>query len=61
MPRSVLLPGDFGKVLPGAEHFFQVLADAPALIRLLEMLEARFNGHVFRLRDEERVALQSSV
>ncbi|AYM14667.1 MULTISPECIES: HsdM family class I SAM-dependent methyltransferase [Agrobacterium] len=59
--RSVLLPDDFGKVLPGAEHFFQVLAEAPALIRLLEMLEARFNGHVFRLQDEERVALQSSV
>ena len=55
--RLVLLPHDFASALPGASRFFEVLADGPALIRLLESLEARFNGHVFRLRDSERAAL----
>lgn len=55
--RLVLLPHDFASALPGASRFFEVLADGPALIRLLEALEARFNGHVFRLRDSERAAL----
>lgn len=55
--RLVLLPHDFASALPGASRFFEVLADGPALIRLLEALEAKFNGHVFRLRDSERAAL----
>jgi hypothetical protein len=59
--RSVLLPDDFGRALPGAQRFFEVLANGPALIRLLEALEVRFNGHVFRLKDEERTSLLSSV
>lgn len=59
--RSVLLPDDFARVLPNASRFFEVLGNGPALIKLLESLEARFNGHVFRLKDEERAALAEST
>jgi hypothetical protein len=55
--RSVLLPSDFSAALPGAEHFFQVLANGPALVALLERLEERFNGHVFRLKPADRAVL----
>lgn len=58
--RSVLREEDFAHSLPGATRFFQVLANGPALITLLESLEERFNGHVFRLKPEERLALESS-
>ena len=59
--RSVLLPADFGKAREGATRFFEVLGDGAALVRLLEALEERFNGHVFRLTDEERAALAAST
>lgn len=59
--RSVLLPADFGKASEGATRFFEVLGDGAALVRLLEALEERFNGHVFRLTDEERAALAAST
>lgn len=59
--RLVLLPEDFARALPGAKHFFEVLGHGPALVKLLDALEARFNGHVFRLTDDERSALGSSV
>lgn len=55
--RRVLLSTDFESALSGASQFFQVLADGPALVRLLEALEDRFNGHVFRLTEEEKIAL----
>ena len=58
--RQVLLPGDFAKASPGATKFFEVLRDGPALIRLLEALEERFNGHVFRLTDSEQAVLSTS-
>ncbi|QQF06301.1 N-6 DNA methylase (plasmid) [Sinorhizobium meliloti] len=58
--RSVLLPEDFDKALPGATEFFEVLANGPGLIKLLGALEDRFNGHVFRLSDDERDALIST-
>ncbi|MBN9890168.1 MULTISPECIES: HsdM family class I SAM-dependent methyltransferase [Rhodobacterales] len=58
--RSVLLPDDFDQALPGATRFFQVLGNGPALVSLLESLEERFNGHVFRLKDAERSALAES-
>lgn len=58
--RLVLLPEDFARVLPGASQFFEVLGNGPALIKLLELLEERFNGHVFSLGDEDREALSSS-
>ena len=58
--RLVLLPEDFERALPGAERFFEVLGDGPALVRLLEALEERFNGHVFKLTDGERAALVST-
>jgi len=59
--RSVLLPADFGKARKGASRFFEVLGDGAALVRLLETLEERFNGHVFRLTDEERAVLATST
>ena len=59
--RLVLLPHDFGRALPGAARFFEVLGNGPALVKLLEALEERFNGHVFRLKDAERAALAQSA
>jgi hypothetical protein len=55
--RSVLLPKDFSRACKGATRFFEVLGDGAALVKLLEALEERFNGHVFRLTDAERAAL----
>lgn len=59
--RSVLLPEDFDWALPGASRFFEVLGNGPALVKLLGALEERFNGHVFRLGENEREALATSV
>jgi hypothetical protein len=59
--RSVLLPDDFARARRGAARFFEVLGDGTALVKLLEALEERFNGRVFRLNDEERVALLGST
>ncbi|NYT41004.1 N-6 DNA methylase [Sphingomonas sp. R-74633] len=58
--RSVLRPDDFSRAKPGAVKFFEVLGDGPALVQLLEALEDRFNGHVFRLTDTERATLAES-
>ncbi|KAA5599251.1 N-6 DNA methylase [Blastochloris sulfoviridis] len=58
--RSVLLPKDFARARKDANRFFEVLGDGAALVKLLEMLEERFNGHVFRLTAEERAALLAS-
>lgn len=55
--RGVFEDGFFARFQPGADKFFQVLADGPALVNLLDHLEKRFNGHVFTLRDEERKTL----
>jgi len=59
--RSVLLPDDFAEAMPNSSRFFEVLGNGPALVRLLEALEKRFNGHVFRLKDEERSVLLTST
>lgn len=59
--RSVLLPDDFSRAREGATRFFEVLGDGPALVKLLETLEGRFNGHVFRVNDAERAALLEST
>lgn len=59
--RLVLLPDDFARALPGAGRFFEVLADGSALVSLLQKLEKRFNGHVFRLEDEDRAILAEST
>lgn len=58
--RRVLLPTDFGEALPDATEFFEVLRQGDALVSLLQSLEQRFNGHVFRLSPEERDALTAS-
>ena len=59
--RLVLLPADFGKARAGATRFFEVLSDGSALVALLEALEERFNGHVFRLSDDDRATLLAST
>lgn len=58
--RLVLLPRDFADARKGASRFFEVLGDGAALVKLLETLEGRFNGHVFRLTTQEREALLAS-
>tara|TARA_E500000305_G_scaffold86689_1_gene72987 strand:+ start:1073 stop:3940 length:2868 start_codon:yes stop_codon:yes gene_type:complete len=58
--RRVLLPKDFAYARKGATRFFEVLGDGAALVKLLETLEGRFNGHVFRLTKQEREALLAS-
>lgn len=58
--RDVFEDGFFDRFRPGANEFFQVLADGPALIALLDHLEQRFNGHVFILADEDRKTLRDS-
>lgn len=58
--RRVLLPTDFGEALPDASQFFEVLGQGEALVSLLQSLEQRFNGHVFRLSAEECDALTAS-
>lgn len=55
------LPADFfGQFRAGATRFFHVLTDGPAVVRMLAVLEDRFNGHVFELSDEDRQALETS-
>lgn len=58
--RRVFEDGYFSRFRRGAATFFQVLEDGPALVRLLEDLEQRFNGHVFSLPKEDAAALRSS-
>ncbi|MEN6473816.1 MAG: DNA methyltransferase, partial [Syntrophaceae bacterium] len=58
--REVFEEGFFARFLPGAEKFFQVLANGPALVKLLDHLEERFNGHVFILGEDEREMLCSN-
>ena len=59
--RSVLLPSDFSRARKGATRFFEVLSDGGAVVKLLEALEKRFNGHVFRLTHAERTVLLDSA
>lgn len=59
--RGVLPADFFGQFSEGATRFFNVLADGPALVQLLRTLETRFNGHVFRIEDEDRIALENST
>ncbi|MHB1015306.1 MAG: HsdM family class I SAM-dependent methyltransferase [Desulfurivibrionaceae bacterium] len=58
--RGVFEDGFFARFRPGAEKFFQVLADGSALVNLLDHLEERFNGHVFSLADEDRKRLRGN-
>jgi len=58
--RGVFEDGFFARFRPGADEFFQVLADGPALVNLLDHLEERFNGHVFVLGNEDRATLGGS-
>lgn len=51
--RGVFSEGFFSTFLPGAQRFFAVLGDGPALVKLLAALEDRFNGNVFALVPSE--------
>ncbi len=57
--REVFEEGFFGKFLPNATKFFQVLANGQALVQLLKALETRFNGNVFSLDEEDEARLNS--
>jgi hypothetical protein len=59
--RNVFEPGFFGRFKPGAKEFFEVLMDGPSLVKLLDHLEQRFNGHVFTLKEEDRATLCSTA
>ena len=50
----------FGRFLHGASEFFQVLANGEALVSLLDALEKRFNGNVFRLEEADRDRLRNN-
>ena len=58
--RRVFEADYFAHFLAGATKFFQVLADGPALVDLLEHLEERFNGHVFSLTPDDVAVLRAS-
>lgn len=58
--RQVFEKGFFAGFKPGANSFFEVLADGRALIGLLDHLDKRFNGHVFVLSPEDRGVLSTS-
>jgi hypothetical protein len=56
--REVFKDGYLARFLPDASKFFQVLANGPALVSLLEDLEGRFNGHVFTFNEADRERLR---
>lgn len=58
--RKVFEPDYFSRFRDEATKFFEVLADGPALVKLLDHLEDRFNGHVFNLSQEDRATLRTS-
>jgi hypothetical protein len=58
--RGVFQDGYFGEFKRGATRYFEVLADGGALVKLLDRLEERFNGHVFVLDDTDRETLRQS-
>lgn len=51
--RGVFSEGFFSAFVPGAQRFFEVLRNGPALVQLLAALEDRFNGNVFALEASE--------
>lgn len=58
--RFVFEEGYFAQFKSGAIKFFEVLEDGNALVKLLEALEERFNGHVFELNEEDKNTLRIS-
>ena len=58
--RQVFEDDYFARFLPGANKFFEVLAHGESLVKLLDALEARFNGNVFSLQSEDRERLKKS-
>lgn len=58
--RDVFKDGYFGRFVPGATKFFEILSNGEALVALLAALEKRFNGNVFGLEDADRARLLAS-
>lgn len=58
--RGIFRDNYLSRFLPGATKFFQILADGPALVSLLEALEKRFNGNVFSLAAADKERLRGS-
>lgn len=58
--RGIFEDDFFADFKSDANEFFQVLANGPALVNLLDHLEKRFNGNVFILSAEDRNTLRDS-
>ena len=58
--RKVFEDGFFRRFKAGATEFFEVLADGPALVKMLVHLEERFNGNVFTIEAEDQHKLAES-
>lgn len=59
--REVLQADFFRQFKKGATKFFEVLPDGVALVKLLAVLEERFNGQVFSLSASERKIILGST
>lgn len=59
--RKALPKRFFSTFLEGAETFSAVLADGPALLKMLASLKVLFNGDVFDLEDEELDAIANTT
>lgn len=57
--REVFGADFFAAFMPNAQRFFQVLANGPALVKLLNSLHERFNGNIFHLNEMETERLLS--
>ncbi|MEX1233124.1 MAG: N-6 DNA methylase [Planctomycetaceae bacterium] len=58
--RQVFETDFFRQFLDGANRFFEILANGPSLVALLDHLEQRFNGHVFIIDESDKEQLRSN-
>lgn len=58
--RKALPDNYFNEFVQGAETFFQVLKNGPALVKLLKALENKFNGHVFKFSKADLHTLKTN-
>lgn len=59
--RRALPEGFFAKCLPGAATLAEVMADGPALLRMLQRLKRLFNGDVFEIGNADRDEIAAST
>ena len=58
--RKALESDYFAQFCTGAKSFSDVMRNGQSLVKLLDALEKRFNGHVFELKDAQRAELTQS-